>query len=416
MPTSEESHATDNQAGPSSVRRDVTEIANRRIAFCITDLDAGGAEKALVQIATRLKNSGWEPAVYCVGPEAELAKPLRDAGIEVHCYGANALSHFPGAVSWLRRLLREQNPALLQSFLFHGNIIGRIAGRMAGVPVVLSGHRVAEREHRWHVRVDRATRRFVDAHVCVSRGVASFVTAQLGVPDSQVHVIPNGVEFFPGPLPRSMQERTGTVPEAETVEALEEKWGIPHEAPLILGAGRLHSQKGFLDLIAAFDRVREQQSDAHLLIAGEGPQRAALEEDAKRRGLTDFVHLPGRRADLRKWMQRANVFVLSSQWEGMPNVLLEAMASGCPCVSTDVEGVRDIMADGEYGLIASAGDIVGLGDRMTRILEDPVLAAALSSAAQALVSQEFTWDQTCEKYASLYAGLIMRAVGDRKRD
>ncbi len=126
------------------------------IALCITDLDAGGAEKALVQIARRLDRAVWDPVVYCLSQRGVLADDLEQAGIPTHCLNAGPRDLL--VILRLARLLRRQKPVLLQTFLFHGNLAGRLAAALAGVPVVVSGIRVAEREKTWHLRLERWTR------------------------------------------------------------------------------------------------------------------------------------------------------------------------------------------------------------------------------------------------------------------
>ena len=162
------------------------------IALCITDLDPGGAERALVQVATRLDRTLWEPAVYCLSPRGEMADVLESAGIPTHCL--NASRRDASVVGRLAILLRRQRPALIQSFLFHGNLAARISAVIARVPIVISGVRVAEREKRWHIKLDRQTRRLVTHHVCVSESVAEFTKRELRLADEAVSVIPNGVD------------------------------------------------------------------------------------------------------------------------------------------------------------------------------------------------------------------------------
>ncbi|NQV23239.1 MAG: glycosyltransferase, partial [Rhodopirellula sp.] len=169
--------------------------APRRITFLITELDHGGAERALVRIATGLDRNLWEPQVVSLSDRGALAEPLEAVGIPVTSIGAGRV-HSPiglwRATIGLSRCLKTQQPALLQTFLFHANIAGRLAAKRAGVPVVVSGIRVAEKRGRWRLAVDRMTDRFVDRHVCVSRSVADFSIRESGLPPSKVMVIPNG--------------------------------------------------------------------------------------------------------------------------------------------------------------------------------------------------------------------------------
>lgn len=362
------------------------------LALCITELDPGGAENALAQLVTRLDPAEWRPVVYCLGPETELAKWLREQGIPVECYGAASWRDL-GAVCWLAKRLRRQRPQLLQSFLFHANIVGRFAGRLAGVPVILSGHRVAERERRLHLWLDRATRRLTDHHVCVSRGVADHVERRLGVDRQRFSVIPNGVERH---TPRPDRE----------ARALRANWNLPAECVVALAAGRLHPQKGFLTLLEAFSRLVPERPELRLWIAGEGPQRRELERRINSAGLEGRVTLLGRREDLRELMEAADLFVLSSLWEGMPNVVLEAMAAGLPVAATDVEGIAELIENGRTGLVVTPGLPEPLAAAMSELTARPELRGAMGKAAQEHVMKNFTWEGAASAYARLYRDLL----------
>lgn len=360
------------------------------IAFLITDLDAGGAERALVQILKHLDRGRWNPRVFCLGPEAELVASIRDLGIPVECYGARHSVSFPWAIWWAVRRLREHRPKLLQCFLFHANIVGRFAGRLAGVPVVLAGHRVAEREKRWHLAFERWTKRLVDHHVCVSRGVADHLCEKAGISPEQVTIIPNGVEIDDPLIPVNL---------AEVFE-------IPPQRKVILAAGRLHRQKGFDLLIEAFAPVHRNDPDTHLLIVGEGPEREALLARVAKLELEQFVSMPGRREDLRGIMAASSLFVLPSRWEGMPNVVLEAMSVGLPVISAPVEGIGELIVDGVHGIVTSPEKTVEFADRMTLLLNDSTRRQNFALESQRLVKTKFTWINVAADYGRLFERML----------
>ncbi|MBX3436809.1 MAG: glycosyltransferase [Planctomycetaceae bacterium] len=364
-----------------------------RIAFCITELDPGGAERALVRIVTGLDRKTWEPHVYCLAGHGPLVDKLEAAGVPVTCLGAGS----PRDVSVIRRLiqeLRQLRPEILQTFLFHANAAGRFAAWRARVPVVVAGVRVVEPDARWRMLWDGWTRRLVDHTVCVSRGVADRYR-KLGYRDDQLTVVPNGVDI---------ERFTAASPANLSV------FGIPPEARTVLSIGRLHPQKGQRDLIAAFDRcVRSGHTlDAHLLIVGDGPDRAALEDDVRSRGLGGRVHFAGWQPEVAPLLRAADLFVLSSLWEGMPNVLLEAMAAGRPCVATDVEGVGELVIDGETGLLVRPSAAEMLSDAITRLLQDDDLATRLAATGQQRVREKFSWTSTIRGFEAVWRTLLTR--------
>jgi glycosyltransferase involved in cell wall biosynthesis len=361
-----------------------------RIAFCITDLDAGGAERALVQIVTRLDRARFEPFVFCISGEGELARPLREAGIAVVCLGAkkrNGLS-----VVWrLSRLLAKLRPTILQTFLFHANIAGRLAGKAARVPLIVSGIRVAEKRGSLRLWVDRATDRMVSRHLCVSQDVAAFSAARGGLPIRKIQVIPNGVDasVFADAQPADLGQ-----------------FGIPPGSRTVLFVGRLDPQKGPFVLMAAARELLPRHGDLQVLLVGDGPLGENLRKWIAKENFSDRIHLTGRRSDVPSLMRAAEIFVLPSLWEGLPNVVLEAMAAGIPVVASRVEGISDLVSDDQTGLVVPPNSAPDLVEAINRLLADPQHASQMGHRAQQIVRKEFAWGTVVESYSAFYADLL----------
>jgi glycosyltransferase involved in cell wall biosynthesis len=193
-----------------------------------------------------------------------------------------------------------------------------------------------------------------DAVVAVSQGVADEVREQLGVPAERVHVISNPVV-----TPR-VTEGAG--------EPLTHPWFAPDQPPVVLGVGRLAPQKGFDTLLRAF-RIAREQRPCRLVILGEGDQRGALEALAGELGVAEDVALPGFVANPFPYMAQAGAFVLSSAWEGLPNVLIQAMALGTPAVATDCpSGPREILDGGRLGRLVAVGDAAAMAEGIVEAL------------------------------------------------
>ncbi|MEZ6067352.1 MAG: glycosyltransferase [Planctomycetaceae bacterium] len=362
----------------------------RRLAYCITDLDAGGAERALVQIACRLQGPDWQIKVFCLGPEAELAEPLQLCGIEVESLDVSRRRPIQ-AIRELAAGLRQWQPELLQTFLFHANIAGRLAARSAKVPLVVSGLRVAERDARWRMRLDRWTQSLVTCNVCVSRGVADFSITEVGLAREKTVVIPNGVdaERFSTALPADLQT-----------------YGIPPQSRTLLFVGRLHPQKAPELLIEAARPLIERDSDLYLLLVGDGPMMEELRQQVRGSGMDRQVLFPGRLPNVAPLLKASTLLVLPSRWEGMPNVVLEAMAAGCPVVATAVEGSSDLIRHGESGWLCNPNSVNDLRAALTLALADESTRRRVAEESQRVSSEEFTWSRVAESYAALYARLI----------
>lgn len=380
--------------------------ANRapaRIAFCITELEPGGAERALVELVTRLDRQRFHPVVYCLGRRpvsnpSSLADRLEAAGVVVHCFGARGLRQLPRLASQLVEQMREDRPDLVQTFLFHANVLGAWAARCAGVPRVVTGIRVAEHRARWHLWLARWADRWADRHVCVSGSVRDFSRDVGRLPPEKLLVIPNAVDL-------SRYEKI--------VPADRPSLGVSPDARLITCIGRLDRQKGIDWLLEAFRDVSRREPKCELVLVGDGPERAALLRQSGRLGLAN-VHFLGFRCDVPEIIAASDLIVLPSRWEGMPNVVLEAMAAGRAVVATDVEGVAELLGDEQQARnaeqVVSRHDPQRFADQIVHFLEDENLRSAFGEANQKRAREQFSFAATVSAYEQLYDTLLNRAL------
>jgi starch synthase (maltosyl-transferring) len=367
------------------------------IALVITDLDVGGAERALVALATGLDRTRWAPAVAALGPEGELAAPLRAAGIPTTCLGTRR-SRPVRAVLGLARALRRGRPALVQSFLFHANLAARLAAPLAGCPWVVGGLRVAEHEERWHLLLDRWTQRLSAGSVCVSCGVKRFSRAEGGLDRSRLVVIANGID--PAPFDRVQPCDRASL-------------GVPDGAILALVVGRLERQKGMGFLLDALPAASIGEGPGlHLAVVGDGPEapalRARTESDER---LRPRVHWLGRRDDVPALLATADFLVLPSLWEGMPNVVLEAMAARRAVVATVVEGTEDLVVPGETGWLVPPAHAAALAAALCEAAADRERLRAFGAAGRRRVERRFSQEAVVRAYDYLWSRLLGLEAG-----
>jgi starch synthase (maltosyl-transferring) len=175
---------------------------------------------------------------------------------------------------------------------------------------------------------------------------------------------------------------------------------------VLLFVGRLDPQKGPLQLLEAAAELFTEHSDLQLVMVGDGPLATELRAWTVVRGLESRIHFVGRQADVAGLMRAADVFVLPSLWEGLPNVILEAMAAGMPVVATDVEGVRDLLIEGDSGTIVPRNGEFPLAQAIGHVLGNREQARRMAFQAQALVKERFTWPLVAAEYERLYAELL----------
>ncbi|WP_295458364.1 glycosyltransferase [uncultured Thiodictyon sp.] len=344
------------------------------VAIFLPSLAGGGAERMMLNLALGLNGAGVAVDLV-VGSAAGPYRDLVPTEVQLVDLGAGrVLAALPG----LTRYLRRRRPDVLLSAMDHANLVALWARSLARTPtrvyVSVRSNLSQEAKHaptlagRWLPRLARTFYPQAQAVIAVSQGVADDLTRLIGAGRARVVAIPNPV------VTPDLADLAATRPD--------HPWLRDAQAPpVILAAGRLSAQKDFPTLIRAFATL-ERARGLRLLILGDGPARATLEALVQALGLTDRVALPGFTANPFAAMARARLFVLSSAWEGLPGVLIQAMACGTPVVSTDCpSGPREVLADGRYGPLVPVGDVPALAAAIRHTLDHPPAAAVLKARA-----------------------------------
>lgn len=334
------------------------------ITLVISTMLGGGAQRVFAKLASGMAARGYDVDLvlaHAVGPFlAELHPDVRIVDLDVR--------RLATAVAPLARYMREQRPAVVLSALDYVNIVTIMARALSrvDVPLIVSEHNTlsqavahtSSRTTRWMPRLIGWSYPRADAVVAVSKGVADDLVRVCDLAPESVHVLNNPIV-----CPEVGQKRA---------EPVQHPWLVERTTPVLLAVGRLKPQKDYRTLLEAFALVRQSRA-ARLIILGEGPLRGELEEQVQRLGLADAVSLPGFCPNPYPAMAAADVYVLSSRWEGSPTVLVEALSCGIPVVSTDCpSGPRETLDEGRYGLLVSVEDPEGLAEGIVRALDGAV--------------------------------------------
>jgi glycosyltransferase involved in cell wall biosynthesis len=349
-----------------------------RILYLIDGLAMGGAERGLVLSLRHLDRTRFEPEVAYLWPPAPLRVEIESMGIPVHEIGARRGPRALLAVPKVVRLLRGRRFDAVHTAIVWASIVGRLAGRRAGVKVIsqianvdpmgfmeleLSG--VAARKARLVSRLDEWTgRRLVDRFVAISEAVKAHPIRGASWDRSKIDVVLRGQDL--------------AALRSEGAEEPDPPLEDPGE-PSIVCVARLSAQKGHRHLIEAMRTVLGEFPRARLLLCGDGTLRPQLQRQAGPLG--DRVVFLGVRLDARAIMARADVFAFPSLWEGQGNALLEAMAVGAPIVATRIPAVEETLADGRDAVLVTPGDPAALADGILRVLRDPAAARAMGARA-----------------------------------
>lgn len=336
-----------------------------RIAFFLPDLRIGGAEHMMAVIASALAQRGYKVDFVLVKAEGGYLETLDSKVKVVDLKCASTYTCLPA----LNRYLRSVKPEVMISALDLTNLFALIARKLSRQP-----KRIFIRLDNTQSQIKRnpikkvLERMLVNAFYPLADGIIAVSKAVADDFVQYMHKRPEHLTTIYNPiLNKGIYEKMK--------EPLAHAWFTDKQIPVILGIGRLSPQKNFELLINAFAKVHEKRQ-VRLMILGEGPEREPLEKLVKALGLAEDIALPGVVSNPYQYLTNADLFVLSSSYEGLPTVLVEAMACGCPVVSTDCpSGPREILDGGRYGRLVPVGDIQSLADAMLRSLDEDKPAA-----------------------------------------
>jgi sugar transferase (PEP-CTERM/EpsH1 system associated) len=369
------------------------------VAHLIYRLDIGGLETLLVDTINRMPAHAYRHVVICLTDYTDFAQRITRPGVELY-----ALHKPPGlglaAHARLFKLLRRLRPAVLHTYNL-GTIEYHATALLAGVPGRVHaehGRDAGDPQglNRKHNLLRRLLVPLIDRYVPVSRDLDGWLHNVVGIPARKRRLIDNGVDterFTAGPVAADPRE----------------PWQSG-DAFVIGTVGRLQDVKHHAGLIAAFALLRTKVDDAQrarlrLVLVGDGPLRARLEQQILEAGLQDCVFLAGARSDVAPVMRSFDLFALSSIAEGTPVTMLEAMASSLPVVSTAVGGIPDLVLDGATGSLVPPSDPHAMAEALAAYVRTPALARIHGAAGRERIEQKYSIAAMLATYVDLYDGL-----------
>ena len=368
------------------------------IAHIIYKLDYGGLENGVVNLINRMPASDWRHCIICMTDFTEFGQRILRTDVEIYALNKPAGKAL-GTYVQLWRLLRRIRPDIVhtrnlatlegQVPAFFAGIKGRVHGEHGWDMANLSG---GNQRHRW---LRKLIRPFVQQYIALSRDLQAYLERSIGVDSSRLTQIYNGVDdsrFSPD-------------------DSADNDLPWPKGGVFVFGTvGRLQAVKDQLTLVRAFAHLRlnheAEAAKARLVIVGDGPQFAPLQQAIQQAGLGDKVWLTGSRDDIPHLMRSMNVFVLPSLSEGISNTILEAMACGLPVIATQVGGNPELITVGETGSLVPAADYQQLAQEMAKYLLDPEMAGRCGKHARADVERRFGLNRMMEQYVGVYRRVL----------
>jgi glycosyltransferase involved in cell wall biosynthesis len=361
-------------------------------------MSIGGAQQHLLEVLARLDRRAFTPVLSCM--DARPADPFlaRARRLDVEIVDGGAPESVRGAAMFrpvlrLAGELRRRSVAVVHSYLFHANVIGTLAARLARVPVALVSKRSLDvYPNRGELLACRLANRLADRVTANAEAVKRHVHRAERCPLERIVVIPNGID-----LARVADD---------VLDRRAHGFGLPGSGPVVGTIGRLSQKKGQKDLLAAAGMVLSRLPEARFVLVGDGPLAGELQRQARELGIEDKVRFLGPVADGARLLGSMDVFVLPSHIEGMSNGLIEAMAAGLPIVATDAGGNAEVVADGQTGFIVPPQNPFCLAEAILTLCKDPERARAMGAAGRVRARERFTADLMVRRLEDLYRGLL----------
>lgn len=371
------------------------------VLYVIGTLQLGGAENQVVTMAPALCNDRYTIHVCCLGHEGVQADALRGRGIQVVALNMR-LRYWPIAVYRLFRLIKQLNAQIVHTHLYDAGIWGRLVGKLAGVPVIVTTeHGMTLWKKRRHLLLEHFFNRFTDKMIAVSEDIRQRRIHDEGVSPEKIITIPNAVDI----------KRFSRIDSREQVR---KELGIDTSCLVIGTVARLVVAKRLDYLLEAASVVCDAVPQARFLIIGDGPLRDDLERKALQLDLPpQYVRFLGSRQDIPELLSALDIFALSSEREGLPVSLLEAMAASRPVVATQVGGIPQVIQDGYNGVLIPPHDPAALAKAIRKLIEDNTQRKSLEKQGYRTVETRFSVEVVSRQIIALYSSLLEKKVNGR---
>ena len=363
-----------------------------RILFLSTGLNRGGAEMQIFHLAKGLQARGWQAQVVAMLSGGSIAEMFEESGIPVHDLGMRRGVPDVRALTRLRKIILMFRPNVVHSHMTHANLLARMTRAICPIPVLVNTMHNMTEHRRWTELAYKMTNSMADLTTIICQAAAERYVNVGAVAANRVQVVVNGLPIE--------QFR----PDSRSRAAIRQELGISEEF-VWLTVGRMEAPKDYANLVRAVAQTR----NGLFLVAGDGPLRKQVEQLAADLRVLDRIRFLGIRRDVPRLMAAADAYVMSSAWEGLPMVLLEASASGLPIVATNVGGNSAVVRDGISGYLVPPCDAPALANAIERMQMDPA-RPTMGSVAREFVEKHFSLPAVLDQWESIYRAFMNKPL------
>jgi len=365
-----------------------------RIMHVNSTRSMGGTERMLTHLIPNFDSNRFESCLVCFNSPSEVTSVWENSGIKVYHLNIDKSLSIKGSCK-LFGLIRKWRPDVLMVYGLRANLMARPAAWLCRVPAYITCQRgIEDWKNSFQVFLEKATSIFVDVYIGNSQACSDQLMTREKIPPRKLQTIHNGIKLS---IPENISEKA---------QRIRKDYDIPAGVIVIGGVGRLQGVKGQQHLISAAKEVLEKYPDVRFVILGKDFRNGELQKLTRQLGIQDKVLFPGHSEDVISWLKCFDIFVLPSLSEGMPVAVLEAMFMKLPIIATSVGGVREVVIDGESGIIVPPGQPKSLAKQIIALIEDSQLRQKLANGGFIRASKHFTAEEMTQKYQDAVLALL----------
>ncbi len=366
-----------------------------KILHLFSTLPVGGAEMLMLNIAKNINRQKFKVVVCCLGEEGIIGREIKDLGVEVVSFNFNKIGSLnPGLLFILVSFLKSRKFDIIHTHMYNANYYGRVGALLAGIPVIVSAvHNTYAKRKLHRIIINRILSKITKMVFVGTPAVKEDVNKYDHIPDDKIEILSYGID-------------TEKFLEKHDRDAIRKDLGLAPGDCIVGNVARLEKAKGQKYLIEAVQILKDKGLNVKCLVVGSGSLEQELRNLVTAKEVEDRVFFLGTRTDLPELFSAMDMFVFPSLWEGLPLSLLSAMAAGLPIITTHAGGIRDVIVDGEDGIVVPGSDASAIAKAIEKVLNDKELRKMLSENARQKVLQYYSAEVMTRNLEVKYEELI----------
>lgn len=366
----------------------------KKILHIITGLEVGGAETNLSRLLPELQKK-LNNQVCCLGKEGPISEKIESKGVSIkYLYIKSVFDFFnPWVIFRFRKIVKDFEPDVIETYLIHSDLFGRIWGRVFGVKKIICNHRGSLLQWKWLAIFDKLTSFLVTKYIFQTKAAQEETIKKFRIKKEKTSVIPNVI---------NLEDFELTIDRNEKLKEL----GIKEDGINVVSVSNLRIGKGHRYLIKALERTYEREygrryEKINLIIVGNGEERENLEQQARSSEAKDNIYFLGKRSDVLEILKISDIFVLPTFYEGMSNAIMEAMASGLPVITTDIDVNKDLIRNNYSGFLVPVANSEKIEKKLIELIENPEKRKEIGEKAKRDIEEKCSIEKISSKLFSL---------------